>query len=317
MLKKLLETLPRQPRFLVVDDENDVRILLQAYLRSLGLPVKEASSGEEALDLFLTQGPFEVVITDLVMPGMDGLTLIRRIKELDPEAMILAMTGYARDYGYVDVVAAGADDLIQKPFSLEEFEARVARILREWKLKEELRALSVRDALTDIFNRRYFEERLMEETYRALRQNYPLSLAMIDIDRFKLYNDTRGHQEGDKLLKCLADILCRCTREKVDQAFRYGGDEFVILMPHTDIRGGMKVCERILEAFREAGFSPTTLSIGLARLIPHKTPRRSADDLLRRADEAMYRAKRQGGDRIEIDPESLRLEPPESNPDAD
>ncbi|QJA05912.1 diguanylate cyclase [Thermosulfurimonas marina] len=305
MLRDVLESLPHPPKFLVVDDEDDVRVLLREYLSGLGLPVVEARDGEEALRLFEEKGPFEIVITDLVMPGLDGLTLIRRIKEREPETIILAMTGYARDYGYVDVVLAGADDLIQKPFSFEEFEARLARLLREWKLKEELQALSIRDVLTDIFNRRYFEERLLEETIRALRQDYPLSLLMIDVDRFKLYNDTRGHRDGDLLLKALADILCRCTREKVDQAFRYGGDEFVVLLPHTDTRQAAKVAERILENYREAGFSPTTLSIGVAKLLPVENPRKSADDLVRRADEAMYRAKRSGGNRVEVDPESL------------
>ncbi len=306
MLKNLLKKVPRKPRFLLADDEADVRFLLREYLTTLGLAAEEASDGQEALRIFEKKGPFEILVTDLVMPGLDGLSLIRRIKEKEPETMILAMTGYARDYGYVDVVAAGADDLIQKPFSLEEFEARLARLLREWKLKEELRALSIRDALTDIFNRRYFEERLIEETHRALRQGYPLCLFMIDVDHFKLYNDTRGHQDGDVLLKTLAEILCGCTREKVDQPFRYGGDEFVVLLPHTDIEGARKVAERILNSFRKAGFSPTTLSIGIAKLIPREDVRRSADDLVRRADEAMYRAKRSGGDRVEIDPESLK-----------
>ncbi|OAQ21519.1 hypothetical protein TDIS_0037 [Thermosulfurimonas dismutans] len=241
------------------------------------------------------------------MPGGDGLTLIRKIKEISPETMILAMTGYARNYGYVDVVAAGADDLIQKPFSLEEFEARLARIIKEWILKEKLKALSIRDALTEIFNRRHFEERLQEETHRALRQGYPLCLFMIDVDHFKLYNDTRGHREGDILLKSLADILCRCTREKVDQPFRYGGDEFVVLLPHTDLEGALKVAQRILNTYRERGFNPTTLSIGIAKLIPRESARKSADDLVRRADEAMYRAKNSGGNQIEIDPESKKV----------
>ncbi|MBX6422351.1 diguanylate cyclase [Thermosulfurimonas sp. F29] len=300
-----MKNLPRKPKFLLVDDEDDVRFLLGEYLTTLGLHVEEAREGQEALKIFEEKGPFEVLITDLVMPGLDGLTLIREVKKRNPDTMVLAMTGYSRDYGYVDVVAAGADDLIQKPFILEEFEARLARLLREWKLKEELRALSIRDALTDIFNRRYFEERLIEETYRALRQRYSLCLFMIDVDHFKFYNDTRGHQDGDILLKTLAEILCGCTREGVDQSFRYGGDEFVVLLPHTDIKGALKVAERILKSFRDTGFDPTTLSIGIAKLIPRGDARRSADDLVRRADEAMYRAKKAGGDRIEIDPESL------------
>ncbi len=305
MLEEILRNLASKPSFLIVDDEEELRFLLKEFLETFNLKVEEAATGDQALEIFHEKGPFTVIITDIVMPGLDGLTLIRRIKEISPDTMVLAMTGYARNYGYVDVVAAGADDLIQKPFSLEEFEARLARILREWGLKEKLRALSIRDALTEIFNRRYFEERLTEEVYRALRQKYPLCLFMIDIDRFKIYNDTRGHQEGDRLLRALADILCQCTRDKVDQAFRYGGDEFVVLLPHTEIEGARKVAERILENYREAHFEPTTLSIGIAKLIPRESVRKSADNLLKRADDAMYRAKKKGGDRIEVDPESL------------
>lgn len=305
MLKDLLRNLPTKPDFLVVDDEAELRFLLREFLKTYNLRVEEAATGKEALEVFEKEGPFNCVITDIVMPEMDGLTLIRKIKELSPDTMILAMTGYARNYGYVEVVEAGADDLIQKPFSLEEFEARLARIIREWSLKEKLKALSIRDALTEIFNRRYFEERLLEETFRALRQGYPLCLFMIDVDHFKAYNDTYGHQEGDRLLKFVAHLLCQCTREKVDQAFRYGGDEFVVLLPHTDVEGALKVARRILLAFRDQGFEPSSLSIGIARLIPRESVRQSADDLVRRADEAMYRAKNSGGNQIEVDPESL------------
>ena len=306
MLKRLLREIPDQLKFLVVDDERDLRYLLKEYLRTYNLQVEEADSGKKALEIFKEKGPFTILITDIVMPEMDGLTLIRKIKEIYPETMILAMTGYARNYGYVEVVAAGADDLIQKPFSLEELEARLARIIKEWSLKEKLKALSIRDPLTNLFNRRYFEERLKEETYRALRQGYPLCLFMIDVDHFKTYNDTRGHQEGDHLLRFLAGILSRCTREKVDQAFRYGGDEFVVLLPHTDLKGALKVAQRILNAYRVRDFYPTTLSIGIAKLIPRKSVRESADDLVRRADEAMYKAKNSGGNQIAIDPESLK-----------
>jgi len=307
MLKDLIQELPTKPNFLVVDDEEELRYLLKEFLKTYNLQVEEADSEKKALEIFKEKGPFTILITDIVMPGGGGLTLIQKIKEISPETMILAMTGYARNYGYVDVVAAGADDLIQKPFSLEELEARLARIIREWTLKEKLKALSIRDALTEIFNRRHFEERLQEETYRALRQGYPLCLFMIDVDHFKLYNDTRGHREGDILLKSLADILCRYTREKVDQPFRYGGDEFVVLLPYTDLEEALKVAQRILNTYRERDFNPTTLSIGIAKLIPQGSARKSADDLVRRADKAMYRAKNNGGNQIEIDPESKKV----------
>lgn len=307
MLEDLIQELPTKPNFLVVDDEEELRYLLKEFLKTYNLQVEEADSEKKALEIFKEKGPFTILITDIVMPGGGGLTLIQKIKEISPETMILAMTGYARNYGYVDVVAAGADDLIQKPFSLEELEARLARIIREWTLKEKLKALSIRDALTEIFNRRHFEERLQEETYRALRQGYPLCLFMIDVDHFKLYNDTRGHREGDILLKSLADILCRYTREKVDQPFRYGGDEFVVLLPYTDLEEALKVAQRILNTYRERGFNPTTLSIGIAKLIPQESARKSADDLVRRADKAMYRAKNNGGNQIEIDPESKKV----------
>lgn len=300
---------PQSQKFLVVDDEVLVRESLKTFLEMRGYECELAADGEEALSKFEKEGPYSVVITDIVMPKMDGLTFIRQVKERWPETDLIAITGHANEVKYVDVIKAGASDFIRKPFDFDELEAKIARILREKKLLARLRALTIHDPLTGIFNRRYFEEKLPEECYRAWRQGYPLHLVMFDIDHFKLYNDTFGHQAGDKLLIRFAQLLVTCTRRHVDLPFRYGGDEFALLIPHCETKEACKIVKRIIGRYREESFEPTSLSAGIARFIRHEGApfTEDVDDLILRADKALYEAKREKGNRLVIDPETRKL----------
>ncbi len=141
-------------------------------------------------------------------------------------------------YKYTDVIAAGAADFITKPFTLNELEAKLNRLIRERCLRQELELLAVRDPLTGLYNRRFFRKWSGEEVVRALRYDHPLFLFFFDIDHFKAYNDQNGHQAGDVLLIQLAEVLKSSIREDVDTAFRYGGDEFTVLLPHLPKRAG-------------------------------------------------------------------------------
>ena len=295
---------PEEQKFLVVDDEIFIVELLKDYLETLGYRCQTAYNGREALKRVQLDGPFTIVITDICMPEMDGLHLIKTLKEKYPDTDIIAMTGYTRSYRYTDVIKAGANDFINKPFDLDELQAKINRILRERRLRERLRSLTIHDPLTEIFNRRYFEEKIEEECHRAWRQGYSLHLAMIDVDHFKEYNDLYGHQAGDRLLQRLAEILVSSTRRYVDLPFRYGGDEFALLIPHCETKAAQKAAHRICQRFSEEDFSPASLSIGLAQFIRHEPEnplRLDIDDLIRRADEALYQAKRQGGNRVVVD----------------
>jgi two-component system cell cycle response regulator len=287
-------------RLLVVDDDSAIVKLLGEFFDRLGYQYRTASDGLEAL-LLLEQAASTIVVTDLLMPKMDGMELIRRVKLRWPDTDLMVMTGYARNFSYTDVIRAGASDFIQKPFNLDELEAKFNRIIRERGLRALLKRLSIRDPLTDLYNRRFFQQRLEEETERASRQNYLLFLVMLDLDGFKALNDNKGHQAGDDVLRRLADVLRRSTRSFVDSSFRYGGDEFAVIIPQAGVEQASQIAERIRRNFLEEDVGGTTLSLGVCCFV--RTGARLLEDinrLVREADAAMYAAKKAGGNRVVI-----------------
>lgn len=291
-------------RILIVDDDPMVLELLGMSLESLGFEYVSASDGLAALEEMEKQA-FDIVITDMMMPRMDGMALLRHIHANHPKTGVIVVTGYTGTFSYTDVIRAGASDFISKPFNTDELEAKIKRILREQSLIRELEHLSQCDPLTGLFNRRHFDSRLREEALRAERQGYDLFLILIDIDEFKLYNDTCGHQAGDRALQETGRILMTSTREGVDSCFRYGGDEFAVIVPHANGEAVRPIAERIVEGYRLMAMENTGLSIGVARFARH--PANGIEDdiysLINRADKAMYRAKAKGRNRIEFDGE--------------
>ena len=286
---------------LIVDDDPVIRELLLDYLSTNNCPSKTAENGFAALEL-LEKEEFTIVVTDLMMPRMDGMELIQAIKKRWHDIDIIAVTGFKQDFSYTDVIQAGASDFIAKPFNLNELEAKIKRIIRERKLREMLTQLSIKDALTDLYNRRFFEERLKEEVNRSQRQGYPLYLMIIDLDKFKRVNDEEGHPEGDRILITLADVLKKSTRHHVDIPCRYGGDEFAVIVPQATEKQVMAIAHRMKKKYMETHRLGTTLSIGIASMDKGmdedndtKTHR-----LIKQADDAMYKSKKTGGDRITI-----------------
>ncbi|MGC8739146.1 MAG: diguanylate cyclase [Candidatus Hydrogenedens sp.] len=164
------------------------------------------------------------------------------------------------------------------------------------ELENKLKEISIKDSLTDLYNQRYFYDRLESEIERAKRQRHPLSLLLFDIDQFKTYNDCHGHLMGDKVLKTVGQIVKECTREHVDTGFRYGGDEFTIILPETDTTQALLVADRIRSSFEAKKFNNLTLSIGV---IAYKE-KFSLRSFIRFADNCMYTAKRSGGNRVNI-----------------
>jgi diguanylate cyclase (GGDEF)-like protein len=177
--------------------------------------------------------------------------------------------------------------------------AKINRIIRERELRAELRRLSTSDGLTGLYNRRYFDENLEQEAKRALRQVYDLYLLFIDLDGLKTYNDKYGHQQGDKLLVQLANLISSNVRKDVDSAYRYGGDEFAIILPHASRKQALMVAERLISKYNERNLSPTSLSIGLSKWEgSRETLEEDLENFMRKADQALYSAKASGGNRV-------------------
>lgn len=290
-------------RILLVDDDPFILEMLTGAMAVLGHAFDTATDGEAA-KAKLKQGEFTMVLTDLTMPRCDGMALLKHVKEEYPGIEVIVVTGHAESHGYTEVVRAGASDFITKPFGRDELEAKISRVIREQTLIRKLEHLSMCDMLTDLYNRRYFEMKLGEEVPRAHRQGYPVFLALLDVDRFKEYNDRYGHQAGDRVLQDLGRILMQCTRENVDWCFRFGGDEFALIIPFATVAQVGQIAERIQERYgQEPRYASTSLSIGLAQFIrrPGCSWPEDIADLVARADKALYSGKEQGGKRVIAD----------------
>ena len=283
---------------LCVDDNRGIRELLQVIVAGLGHNSVTAMDGIEALGR-LKDNTFDIVITDLKMPRMDGIELIKKIRTDFNHVDVIAITGYQMTYKYTELIALGASDFISKPFKVNELEAKISRIIRERELRAELEWLSNRDGLTGLHNRRSFDSSLKHEASRALRQNYSLYLLLIDLDGLKACNDEYGHQQGDKLLIELGKIILSNVRKSVDSAYRYGGDEFAIILPHANRQQALMVAERLLVKYNNRDLSPSSLSIGLAKLDGSlETLQQDLESLIGNADQALYCAKANGGNRV-------------------
>nr|MDA8162809.1 diguanylate cyclase [Desulfobacteraceae bacterium] len=309
--------LPSEPdHLLIVDDDRAILNFLDDFFTYLKFPHRLAGDGVEALAI-LEKESVNIIITDMLMPNMDGMELIRRVKERWPEIDIIAMTGYAKDFHYIDVIKAGASDFIQKPFSLDELDAKIYRLIEERRLKAELKRLSLRDSLTDLYNRRFFDQRLREEAERSSRQDYDLYVAIVDIDGFKELNDQKGHDFGDKILIGLASVLNRSTRKSVDIVCRIGGDEFAVIIPQADAKQVTQIGERIRKnylAYKDRG--ETTLSIGIAGFAgaAGKAGKEDVKKMIREADETMYVAKNAGGNKVLVRNIKKQKDPPPPPP---
>ena len=283
---------------LCVDDDPGIRGLLHEIITSLGHSSITAADGIDALEK-LEDGHFDIVVTDISMPRMDGIELIEKIITDYDDVDVIVITAYEMTYKYTDIIALGSSDFISKPFNVNELEAKLNRVLRERQLRAELKSLSTRDGLTGLYNRRYFDENLDHEVSRALRQKYSLYLLFIDVDGFKAYNDKFGHQRGDKLLIELSAIIRDNIRKDVDSAYRYGGDEFAVILPHASRQQAFMVAQRLLSSLSKRSVSSTGLSIGLAKLEGSgETLKENLESLIRKADQAAYGAKINGGSQV-------------------
>ena len=288
-------------QILIVDDDLAVRNTMNEYIIAAGYQSDAVSCAEEALEI-LQNKSFHVVITDIILPVMGGLELTKTIKK-DQDCDVIVMTGYSDDYSYEEAINIGASDFVIKPVRLEELLLRLKRVLKERNLTnerirmmEKLQKLAVTDGLTKLYNSRSFYSQLETEVDRFNRYKHPLALLLLDLDHFKDYNDTYGHLEGDKVLVRFSQIIKTCLRAN-DTAYRYGGEEFTVILPETGGDEAGLVAQRIRAALETERFSPIngkevkiTISIGVTE---YQT-KEELSTFIQRADRAMYRSKQKG-----------------------
>lgn len=298
---------------LIVDDDVAVRNTMNEYINSAGYKSEAVACAEDALEI-LEKKSFHVVITDINLPAMGGLDLTRIIKK-DKESDVIVMTGYSDDYSYEEAINTGASDFVIKPVRLQELMLRLKRVLNERDLTKErirmmqkLQKLAVTDGLTKLYNSRSFYSQLETEVDRFNRYRHPLTLLLLDLDHFKDYNDSYGHLEGDKVLVRFSQIIKSCLRTN-DTAYRYGGEEFTVILPETGGEEAGTVAQRIRAALEAERFSPLngkdvkiTISIGVTEY-QHKE---ELSTFIQRADKAMYRSKQKGRNMVSM----LYADPP-------
>jgi diguanylate cyclase (GGDEF)-like protein len=299
-------------KVLIVDDDQSIIEILTDMMAIFGHEYVTARDGVEALDV-LKKHYIDIVITDMMMPNMDGMELLKYINSNYPSIKVIVVTGYDRTYTYTDVIREGASDFISKPFNTDELEAKMNRIIRELDLLSQLEILSISDSLTGLYNRRHFDTKIFEEVRRAHRQSHDLFLAILDVDNLKEMNDKYGHLAGDRLLETVGGIIRHCIRENVDWPFRYGGDEFCVILTQVSRDQAIKTSERFIQNFNEKKLPLTGLSVGLAQFKRNENSKWSDDiaDLVKRSDAALYKAKQNGRNRVVVDNHILKTHDPE------
>jgi diguanylate cyclase (GGDEF)-like protein len=300
-----------RPRVLVADDEEDARAALVLTLEN-EYEISTATDGQGAVDAARAEHP-DLVLMDVFMPHVDGLQALERLRA-DPATADIPVIFVSA--GGDDTVKArsfdlGAVDYLQKPFSDRELRARVERTLRLARSQTALRELAQTDPLTGLANLRAFRARLDDELKRARRYGTPLTCVMADMDQLKPVNDEYGHTTGDRAIAAVASVIASELRE-TDFGARYGGDEFVLLLPHTTAEDGRVLAERICARLRDSTFEasgrpvPLGASFGVACL-PQGVADATPEVLVRAADAALYRAKRAGRGRVAV-AESLAVD---------
>lgn len=287
---------------LIIDDSQPIHSLIRARLANEPIELISANSGNAGLELIRTSPP-DLVLLDVEMPHPNGFEVCARLKS-DPATMhipVIFLTGSASTEQKIIGLNLGAVDYVTKPFDPAELRARVYAGLRLKFLLDLLSRKAQIDGLTGLWNRAYFDTRLSEMTSLARRAGHPLACVMVDVDHFKKVNDEHGHPTGDEVLRRVAQTLNELVREE-DVICRYGGEEFVLLLPNTTVHGASELSERIRIKLCETSISrgkaviQITASLGVAGF-----DLTSPDSLVQRADAALYEAKRSGRNRVITD----------------
>jgi two-component system cell cycle response regulator len=298
------------PLVLLVEDNESDAELVRHFLKDLPLRVERLANGADAVELCQT-GRVDLMLLDLLLPGLNGFEVCRQVKgsEKGKDLPIVVITCLEDMDSRLKCIELQTDDFLVKPIVGRELQARVKILLEKKKQLDRLRShyeealnSAVVDWLTGLYNHGYFKRFLDLEIKKSLRQRYPVTLIMIDVDNFKAVNDAYGHPTGDVILQELAQVVRKAVRE-VDLVARYGGDEFAIVLPYSDGHGALRVAHRINEAIKTYGFSPKasarkthlTVSMGVAGYPEDAV---HVDELIHSADQRLYEAKTRGKNQI-------------------
>ena len=307
-----------QANILIVDDCLDNLELLATILVNSGYWVLASDRGDLAIEQAKNNIP-DLILLDVCMPELNGLEVCQILREnyYTKNIPIIFLSALHEMETKIDAFSFGGDDYVTKPFEVEEILVRVETQLRKSRSQSQLQAQNIRlerencqlkqlvkvDSLTQIANRHYFDESLRKEWYRGIREQFPLSLILADVDYFKLYNDRFGHQQGDICLQKVAKTISKVVKRPADLVARYGGEEFAIILPQTPAENALRLAEKIRLAVKQLGLAhpeslankTVSLSLGVASVIPNAQFK--IEQLLVTADKALYRAKNQGRDR--------------------
>ena len=295
---------------LVVDDEPVARDTIAELLVEAGYRVLSAPGGRNALEILEQQTGIDLIVSDLMMPQIDGIALTKEIRGMGLNIPIIVITGFATIELAVETMKAGAADFITRPFNNEQIKITIKKVLETKRLqklageREFYKQLSNCDEMTGLANYRSCQETLENETERAKRYSRLLSIMMIDIDDFKCCNDTYGHLAGDAAMMQIAGLIKKQTRTS-DFVARYGGEEFMVILPETTIEEASFVAERIREAIEQHPFvseectpiASLSVTIGLSSLPDRASTKK---DLIRTADIALYKGKASGKNKVVV-----------------
>ena len=288
---------------LITDDEK-INLDILSSILSPAYNLLISRSGPRALELAREHQP-DLILLDVLMPEMSGFEVIAKLKDSEatsgiPVIFITGLSGAAdEERGFF----LGAVDYITKPFHKSIVKARVNNHIKIIDQMRTIERIGLIDPLTKIMNRRGFESRLNADWGKALLERTPIGLLMLDVDKFKSYNDIYGHQQGDAALKAVAEAAVQTLHRRGDLVARWGGEEFIVLMPGADIACAIEIAERlrknieaVLVPAEEGQETRVTASIGVHSIIPGAGS--SITDFISKADQALYKAKDSGRNRV-------------------
>jgi len=300
-----MDELSKQQTILIVDDAKENINILAELLRP-DFKIRAATSGEKALEIAFSDNPPDLILLDVIMPEMDGYEVCTKLKASSQtkDIPVIFVTGKVSEEDEIYGFNLGAIDYITKPFSPVIIKARVHTHAELKRYRDYLEGISYLDALTGIANRRSFNDYLDSTWNFSEREPSPISMILMDIDHFKQFNDNYGHQAGDECLVQIARALSETIVRKSDFVARFGGEEFVCILPNTSLDNAAVIAEKlrlsiialqIPHAFSSAE-NIIAISLGVATIIPERNS--SCEALIKTADEALYRSKKSGRNKV-------------------